>query len=176
MKKKLMATTMVFALCAMASSAFASQGVTSPIKVNGGTFSNASISNGGNFNVGNFNVGNYNGGNYNGGNYNGGNVGGTSVVRSTADPTADLAKKIGVTEKQLLAYYEKYAKLNSVKTSDGKIKMKTLAERQAEINRFPASSQSEKLIKQWEQKQIKELIQQSKQWEQKQMNQVINKK
>ncbi|QOT01486.1 hypothetical protein JNUCC42_23345 (plasmid) [Brevibacterium sp. JNUCC-42] len=140
---------------------------------NGGNF-NVGNYNGGNFNGGNFNVGNYNGGNFNGGNFNGGNVGGTSVVISTAD----LAKKIGVTEKQLLAYYEKYAKLNSVKTSDGKIKMKTLAERQAEINRFPASSQSEKLIKQWEQKQIKELIQQSKQWEQKQkqMNQVINKK
>ncbi|QOS99278.1 hypothetical protein JNUCC42_00235 [Brevibacterium sp. JNUCC-42] len=155
MKKKLMATTMIFALCAMSSSAFASQGVTSQIKVNGGTLSNASISNGGNLNGGNFNVDNFNVDNFNVG-----NVGGTSVVISTAD----RAKKIGVTERELLAYYGKYNKINVNKPN----KIKTLSERQVEINSFPASSHSEKLIKQWEQKQIMELIQQSKQLEQKQ--------
>ncbi|MCR8979357.1 hypothetical protein [Brevibacillus laterosporus] len=45
MKKKLMATTMIFAICAMASSAFASQGATGQIKTNVGIPSNVSISN-----------------------------------------------------------------------------------------------------------------------------------
>ncbi|QDX91845.1 hypothetical protein EEL30_05365 [Brevibacillus laterosporus] len=149
MKKKLMATTMVLAVCAMASSAFASQGVTGQIKTNVGTPSNVSISNGVNSNVANF--------------------GATVTVSKTS--TAETAKQIGVTEKELLAYYAKDAKLN-VNTPN---KIKTLAERQAEINSFPASSHSEKLIKQWEQKKLMELIKQSQQWEQ-QMIQVINKK
>ncbi|MBG9787896.1 hypothetical protein [Brevibacillus laterosporus] len=154
MKKKLMATTMVLAVCAMASSAFASQGVTGQIKTNVGTPSNVSISNGVNSNVANSKVDNF---------------GATVTVSKTS--TAEIAKQIGVTEKELLAYYAKDAKLN-VNTPN---KIKTLAERQAEINSFPASSHSEKLIKQWEQKQLKELIKQSQQWEQ-QMIQVINKK
>ncbi len=145
---------MVLAVCAMASSAFASQGVTGQIKTNVGTPSNVSISNGVNSNVANSKVDNF---------------GATVTVSKTS--TAEIAKQIGVTEKELLAYYAKDAKLN-VNTPN---KIKTLAERQAEINSFPASSHSEKLIKQWEQKQLKELIKQSQQWEQ-QMIQVINKK
>ena len=143
---------MVLAVCAMASSAFASQGVTGQIKTNVGTPSNVSISNAVNSNVANSNVDNF----------------GATVTETS---TAEIAKQIGVTEKELLAYYAKDAKLN-VNTPN---KIKTLAERQAEINSFPASSHSEKLIKQWEQKQLKELIKQSQQWEQ-QMIQVINKK
>ncbi|RAP21120.1 hypothetical protein C2W64_03648 [Brevibacillus laterosporus] len=123
--------------------------VTGQIKTNVGTPSNVSISNGVNSNVANF--------------------GATVTVSKTS--TAETAKQIGVTEKELLAYYAKDAKLN-VNTPN---KIKTLAERQAEINSFPASSHSEKLIKQWEQKKLMELIKQSQQWEQ-QMIQVINKK
>ncbi|MCG7315947.1 hypothetical protein [Brevibacillus laterosporus] len=162
MKKKLMATTMVLAVCAMASSAFASQGVTGQIKTNVGTPSNVSISN-----AVPLNVSISNGVNSNVANSNVDNFGATVTETSTAE----IAKQIGVTEKELLAYYAKDAKLN-VNTPN---KIKTLAERQAEINSFPASSHSEKLIKQWEQKQLKELIKQSQQWEQ-QMIQVINKK
>ncbi|RAP22800.1 hypothetical protein C2W64_03451 [Brevibacillus laterosporus] len=145
-----MATTMAFALCAMASSAFASQSANLGTQVGSNplfTPINGSASKA---------LGNSN-----------------SLVTIDAngvvETSAEKAKKIGVTEKQLLAYYEKYNKLNVNKNSN---KIKTLAERQAEINRFPASSQSEKLIKQWEQKQINVLIQQSKQAIQLQPNQI----
>ncbi|QDX91366.1 hypothetical protein EEL30_02625 [Brevibacillus laterosporus] len=154
MKKKLMATTMAFALCAMASSAFASQSVNLGTQL-GSTPLFTPIN--GSASKAPLNPGNSNG-----------LV--TIAANGVVETSAEKAKKIGVTEKQLLAYYEKYNNLNVNKANPNKIK--TLAERQAEINRFPASSQSEKLIKQWEQKQINVLIQHSEQAMQLKPNQI----
>ncbi|QDX91370.1 hypothetical protein EEL32_07100 [Brevibacillus laterosporus] len=164
MKKKLMATTMVFALCAMASSAFASQGVTGQIKTNVGTPSNVSVSNGVPLNAVPSN-----GVTSNVGNSNVANFGATVTVSKTS--TAETAKQIGVTEKELLAYYAKYHQLNVNKPNQ----IKTLVEKQAELKSLPVSSPSEKLIQQWEQKRLMELIQQSKQFEM-QVMQAIEKK
>ncbi|TPG69300.1 hypothetical protein EEL31_12720 [Brevibacillus laterosporus] len=129
MKKKLMATTMVFALCAMASSAFASQGVTGQIKTNVGTPSNVSIPNAVNSNVANF--------------------GATAAVSEIS--TAEKAKQLGITLDELMKYYAKYYQLNETNKIMTQAEM---AKKQAEQKKSPIYQ----LIQQWEQKQMMQVI------------------
>ncbi|RAP19134.1 hypothetical protein C2W64_04283 [Brevibacillus laterosporus] len=131
MKKKLMAATMVFALCAMASSAFASQGVTGQIKTNVGTPSNVSISNAVNSNVANF--------------------GATAAVSEIS--TAEKAKQLGITLDELMKYYTKYYQLN-VNKPNKIMTQAEMAKKQAEQKKSPIYQ----LIQQWEQKQMMQVI------------------
>ncbi|QDX95392.1 hypothetical protein EEL30_25795 [Brevibacillus laterosporus] len=131
MKKKLMAATMVFALCAMASSAFASQGVTGQIKTNVGTPSNVSISNAVNSNVANF---------------------GATVAVSEIS-TAEKAKQLGITLDELMKYYTKYYQLN-VNKPNQIMTQAEMAKKQAEQKKSPIYQ----LIQQWEQKQMMQVI------------------
>ncbi|MBG9798203.1 hypothetical protein O0555_05645 [Brevibacillus laterosporus] len=141
MKKKLMATTMIFAICAMASSAFASQGAIGQIKTNVGIPSNVSISNAVSLHAVPLNTVNSNVGNF----------AATATVSHIS--TAEKAKQLGITVDELMKYYAKYYQLDVNKPNQ----IKTQAE-MAKIKAEQKSSPIYKLIQQWEQKQMMQVI------------------
>ncbi|TPG91818.1 hypothetical protein EEL32_02170 [Brevibacillus laterosporus] len=115
----------------MASSAFASQGVTGQIKTNVGTPSNVSIPNAVNSNVANFDA--------------------TAAVSEIS--TAEKAKQLGITLDELMKYYTKYYQLN-VNKPNKIMTQAEMAKKQAEQKKSPIYQ----LIQQWEQKQMMQVI------------------